>query len=345
MNGLGRSRSFLLSVVIPCYNEAEVIRSAYDRVCAVLDERGFQLQPVFVNDGSRDATEAILEAIAAADPRVKLVSLARSFGHQAAVSAGLANADGDAVVVMDADLQDPPEVVLRMLAKWHDGFDVVYGTRTRRKERLWKRLCYAGFYRVFRSMADIDVPLDAGDFSLIDRRVLAEINRLPEKNRMFRGLRAWVGFRQTGIAYERQARAAGTTKYSLFRLITLAADGIFNFSTVPLRIVFVLGLAMSAVSMCAALLVLFLRIFDIPVFGSRMRDVQGFTSMILTVLLIGGIQLICTGILGEYIGRIYHEVKSRPSYVVRQSTGGCAATSAREAAAAARTRTEAERVG
>ena len=313
------TEDFLLSLVVPCYNEEAVIRATYDRVSAVLGNNEFRLQIIFVNDGSEDGTERILEEISAADPRVKVVMFARNFGHQPAVSAGLANADGDAIAVIDADLQDPPDVVLAMVERWREGFDVVYGIRTRRKEGVWRRFCYRAFYRIFRWLSDIDAPLDAGDFSLIDRRVLLQINSLPEKNRFYRGLRAWVGFKQIGVCYERETRAAGKTKYPIFRLLRLAADGVFNFSSVPLTIVFVLGLAMSVISISAAFAVFVARIFDIPWLGGHLREAQGFTSIILTVLLIGGIQLICTGILGEYIGRIYQEVKSRPPYIIRQA--------------------------
>ena len=318
MSNAVRPENFLLTLVIPCQNEEAVIRASYLRICQVLGNNKFRLQTVFVNDGSEDGTERILEEISVSDPRVKVVTLARHFGHQPAVSAGLANADGDAVAVIDADLQDPPEVILEMIDRWREGFDVVYGIRAKRKEAIWKRLCYSAFYRIFRWISDIDAPLDAGDFSLIDKQVLFQVNKLPEKNRFFRGLRVWVGFRQTGVCYERQPRAAGTTQYSILRLVRLAADGVFNFSTAPLTVVFVLGLLMSVISIAAASAVFIVRIFDIAYFGQRLRDVQGFTSLILTVLLIGGIQLICTGILGEYIGRIYQEVKSRPSYIVRQ---------------------------
>jgi polyisoprenyl-phosphate glycosyltransferase len=314
-----RSEDFLLSLVVPCYNEETVIQTTYDHICEALGNNKFRLQIVFINDGSKDATERILEDISASDPRVKIVTLARNFGHQAAVSAGLANADGDAVAVIDADLQDPPGVILEMIERWREGFDVVYGIRTKRKEAVWKRTCYSAFYRIFRWLSDIDAPLDAGDFSLIDKQVLRHVNGLPEKNRFFRGLRVWVGFKQTGICYQRQPRAAGKTKYSLLQLLRLAADGVFSFSTVPLTIVFILGLAMSIISMTSAFAVFAARIFDVPWLGGHLRDAQGFTSIILTVLLIGGIQLICTGILGEYIGRIYQEVKSRPSYIVQET--------------------------
>ena len=209
-----------------------------------------------------------------------------------------------------------------MVEIWRGGTDVVYGIRTKRKESLLKRTAYSVFYSIFQRLADID----AGDFSLIDRKVLNIINELPEKNRFFRGLRAWSGFRQAVMEYERDARAAGSTKYSLRKLIALAKDGIFNFSTVPLSGVFYLGIVMSSLSFAALVLVLVLRVCDIPIFGVRASDVQGFSSTILTVLLIGGIQLVCTGVLGEYIGRIYNETKGRPSYVVREKVdiqGGC----------------------
>ena len=312
-----RREKFLLSIVVPCFNEEDVIRLTYRRLVDVLANRGFRLQIVFVDDGSGDGTPDIAVEIAKSDPRVKTVLLSRNFGHQAAVTAGLADADGDAVVIMDADLQDPPEAVIQMIDKWLQGADIVYGIRTKRKESLLKRTAYNLFYRAFQWLANIDVPADAGDFSLIDRKVLDIINALPEKNRFFRGLRAWSGFRQVGIAYERQARAAGSTKYPLMKLMGLAKDGIFNFSTMPLTAVFFLGTLMSVLSFAGLLFVLTLRLFDLSIFGMRAADVQGFSSTILTILLIGGVQLVSTGVLGEYIGRIYHEIKGRPTYVIR----------------------------
>lgn len=316
-----RPEKFLLSVVIPCFNEEDVILLTYRRLVDMLGSKDFRLQIIFVDDGSNDGTPEIAANLAKSDPQVRAVLLSRNFGHQAAVSAGLADADGDAVVVMDADLQDPPQAVIRMVETWRSGADVVYGIRKKRKESLLKRAAYSVFYLIFQRLANIDTPIDAGDFSLIDRKVLNIINELPEKNRFFRGLRAWSGFRQAGIEYERDARAAGSSKYSLRKLIGLAKDGIFNFSTVPLSGVFYLGMLMSSMSFAALLLVLVLRICDISIFGMRASDVQGFSSTILTVLLIGGIQLVSTGVLGEYIGRIYNETKGRPSYVIREKVG------------------------
>src|SRR5215472_14112686 len=236
-----RRDKFLLSIVVPCFNEEDVIRLTHRRLIDVLGNAGCCLQIVFVDDGSDDRTPDIAVEISKGDPRVKTVLLSRNFGHQAAVSAGLANADGDAVVVIDADLQDPPEVVIQMIGKWLDGADVVYGIRTKRKESLLRRTGYKLFYKIFQRLASIDAPADAGDFSLIDRKVLEVINQLPEKNRFFRGLRAWSGFRQAGVVYERDLRAAGASKYSPSKLVKLAADGIFSFSTIPLTIVFYMG--------------------------------------------------------------------------------------------------------
>src|SRR4029077_11014093 len=215
--------------------------------------------------------------------------LSRNFGHQPAVSAGLMHSDGDATIIIDADLQDPPEVILQMIDRWLQGFDVVYGIRRRRKESRWKRASYSIFYRILQKVAEIDAPLDAGDFSLIDKRVLDQINRLPEKNRFFRGLRAWVGFTQIGVEYERAPRAAGVTKYPFFRLLKLAADGIFNFSAVPLTVVLCAGIFMSLLSFVTIIAVIILRVTDIEILGAKFGDVQGFASVIIVILLIGGV--------------------------------------------------------
>jgi dolichol-phosphate mannosyltransferase len=311
-----RVGSFLLSLVVPCYNEEQVIALTYERIVRTLTNREFDLQIVLVNDGSRDGTAAILAELRKNDPRVKVVAFPRNFGHQAAVAAGLHYADGHAVAVIDADLQDPPEVVLEFIDRWRLGYDVIYGVRTKRKESVLKRLGYNLFYRMFRALAHIDAPLDAGDFCLLDRKVLDTINALPEKNRFFRGLRAWVGARQIGVAYERHARAAGDSKYPLAKLLKLAVDGIFNFSTAPLTMVFCLGMTVATAAFLSLVLLLLMRIFDIPIFGMRVGDVPGFASTVLSVLLIGDVQLVSIGILGEYIGRIYQEIKGRPTYLV-----------------------------
>lgn len=315
--------AFKVSVVVPCFNEQEVIATTHARLIEVLGSQPqFSLEIVYVNDGSRDTTETILAAIAKDDPRVTVVSFARNFGHQPAVTAGMAYASGDAVAVIDADLQDPPEVILRMLDQWQDGFDVVYGVRRKRKEGILKRTAYSTFYRIFGALANIDVQLDSGDFALMDRKVVDVMNRLPEKNRFIRGLRAWAGFRQTGCEYERAAREAGETKYSFRKLLKLAFDGIFNFSTAPLSMIFVIGVATAALSLGAALLYFAARIFGFSILGARPEDVPGFTTLILTVLFFSGIQLISIGIVGEYLGRIYQETKMRPAYVVRTVFGG-----------------------
>jgi dolichol-phosphate mannosyltransferase len=315
-------------VVVPCYNEEEVIGATHRRLLNVLGMRpDFDLEVVYVNDGSRDRTEEILDGFADSDRRVTVISFSRNFGHQPALTAGLEHATGDVVAAIDADLQDPPEVILQMLDKWREGFDVVYGVRRKRKEGLLKRLAYSVFYRIFGMLANIDVNLDSGDFALMDRRVVDVMNSLPEKNRFVRGLRAWAGFRQTGVVYERAAREAGETKYPFHKLLRLAFDGIFNFSTAPLSMIFLLGTLTAAGSMLAAMVYFAARVFGFSILGHRPEDVPGFTTLILTLLFFSGVQLISIGILGEYLGRIYQEAKTRPAYVVRAIRGGLAARS------------------
>jgi len=323
------AREVLLSVVVPCYNEEAVIGLTHRQLVAALGgDPSFELELVYVNDGSRDRTEAMLFELADRDPRVKVVSFTRNFGHQPAVSAGLQYAAGDAVAVIDADLQDPPEVILRLVEKWREGYDVVNAVREKRKEGFAKRFGYALFYRVYRRLAAIDVPLDSGDFALMDRRVVDVMNALPEKNRFVRGLRSWSGFRQTGVAYERAARAAGETKYGFGKLLRLAFDGIVNFSTAPLSLIFGLGVATAAIAMLAGAGYLAARIFAIPIFGYTPGEAPGFTTLILTILFFSGVQLISIGILGEYLGRIYQETKMRPSFVVKEVRGGRGAAEA-----------------
>lgn len=317
------ARKTLLSVVVPCFNEEAVLGLTHRRLLESLGaDASFDLEIVYVNDGSRDRTEEMLFDLADRDARVKVVSFTRNFGHQPAVSAGLRYASGDAVAVIDADLQDPPEVILRLMEKWREGYDVVNAVRESRKEGIAKRFAYALFYRVYRWLASIDVPLDSGDFALMDRRVVEVMNALPEKNRFVRGLRSWSGFRQTGVAYERQSRAAGETKYSFRKLVGLAFDGIVNFSTAPLSLIFGMGVVTAFLALLAAAAYLAWRIVDVPILGYTPGQAPGFTTLILVILFFSGVQLISIGILGEYLGRIYQETKMRPTYVVKEVRGG-----------------------
>ena len=317
------ARKIKLSVVVPCFNEEAVLELTHGRLLESLGaDASFDLEIVYVNDGSRDRTEEMLFDLADRDARVKVVSFTRNFGHQPAVSAGLRYASGDAVAVIDADLQDPPEVILRLMEKWREGYDVVNAVREQRKEGVAKRFAYALFYRTYRWLASIDVPLDSGDFALMDRRVVEVMNALPEKNRFVRGLRSWSGFRQTGVAYERQSRAAGETKYSFRKLVRLAFDGIVNFSTAPLSLIFGMGVVTAFLALLAAAAYLAWRIVDVSILGYTPGQAPGFTTLILVILFFSGVQLISIGILGEYLGRIYQETKMRPTYVVKEVRGG-----------------------
>ena len=264
---------------------------------------------VFVDDGSRDETPLILEDAARADPRIVSISLSRNFGHQAAITAALDSVSGDAVVVMDADLQDEPEQIPRFLSLYAQGYDVVFAQRRQRKEGIVLRSCYYIYYRVISWLADTKLPLDSGDFALLSRRVVDQLRAAPEHNRYLRGLRSWVGFRQVGLEVERAQRAAGTSKYNLLRLLRLAFDGIFSFSTMPLRAATFMGLAVLACAVIYTAYAVYVRvILD--------RSPVGFTAQVLITVFLLGIQLIILGVMGEYIGRIYEEVKRRPIYIV-----------------------------
>jgi polyisoprenyl-phosphate glycosyltransferase len=309
----------LLSVVVPAFNEAQVIRLTHDQIVEVLgDLEDFDLEVVYVDDGSKDRTLALLCDIAQRDRRVCVLSLSRNFGHQPALTAGLRHASGDIVAMIDADLQDPVELIPEMLAKWREGYSVVYGVRRNRQESAHKVFAYSVFYRLLSWFSDIDFPLDSGDFCLLDRSVVDAINRLPEKNRFVRGLRAWYGGRQIGLPYDRPPRAAGETRYPLAKLLSLALDGIVSFSLLPLRFVFWLGLGSFIFAILGLLFFLAHRIFAFELFGHTPADVPGFMSLMLAVLLLGGVQLLSVGVLGEYLGRIYLEVKNRPEYVLSQ---------------------------
>jgi dolichol-phosphate mannosyltransferase len=312
-----------VSVVVPCFNEQEVISFTHQRLVDVLQSRDdFELEIVYVDDGSSDDTPRILTRLSETCDRVTVVTLTRNFGHQAAVTAGLQHAAGDAVVVIDADLQDPPEVILRMIEIWRAGHDVVYGIRTKRRETFLKRGFYTAFYRLLRSLSNIEVPIDSGDFALLDRRAVDLVNLLPERVRFVRGLRTWIGLTQIGLPYERPARMAGQSKYSMSDLIKLAADGILSLSSKPLSVIFTLGVISSLGSVLGFILYLVAALSGIQIFGRSPTDVPGFTSIILLLFLLSGIQLVSIGLIGAYIGRVYDETKGRPTYLVREIKRG-----------------------
>jgi glycosyltransferase involved in cell wall biosynthesis len=307
----------LLSLVVPVFNEEDVVKLTHSRIVDVLGSREeCEVEIVYVDDGSKDQSAALLQGIAESDPRVYVVGLSRNFGHQPAVAAGLRHASGDLVAIIDADLQDPIELIPEMIAKWREGYAVVYGIRRNRQESAPKVLAYRIFYRLLAWMSDIDFPKDSGDFCLLDRSTVDAINRLPEKNRFVRGLRAWCGGRQIGIPYDRPPRAAGAPSYSFRKLLNLAFDGIVSFSLLPLRFIFWLGLGSFIMAMLGLMFFLAHRFFAFEIFGHSPADVPGFTSLILAILIMGGVQLLSIGVLGEYLGRIYLEVKNRPEYLV-----------------------------
>jgi dolichol-phosphate mannosyltransferase len=298
----------LLSVVAPVFNEEATIREFYGRVCSALEGLTFEL--VLVDDGSRDGSAAALEEIAVADPRVRVVYLSRNFGHQTALTAGLDHASGDAIVMLDADLQDPPELIVTMLDHWRAGCDVVYAVRQQREGESWFKLATARwFYRVFDSLTSVELQHNSGDFRLLDRRALDALLSMRERNRFLRGMTVWVGFTQAAVPYDRDARYAGETKFSFAKMLRFSLDAISSFSHRPLQLATLLGFVISGLAFIAIPVVVVLKIL-----GSYL---PGFGSLELSILLLGGIQLISIGIIGEYVGRIYDEVKGRPLYLVR----------------------------
>jgi polyisoprenyl-phosphate glycosyltransferase len=302
----------LLSVVLPAFNEREALPHTYERLTAMrrpLAALDVELELVFVNDGSRDDTARLLEEYATADDGVRAVNLTRNFGHQAAVTAGLSFARGDAVVIMDCDLQDPPELLPLLLDRWREGYHVVYAVRKKRKEWFGKRFAYWAFYRLMAHISELEIPLDSGDFCLMDRSVIELLEQLPERQRFVRGLRTWVGLRQTGVEYERQERAAGTPAYTFRALRKLAIDGFVSFSSVPLRLVTRLGLLSALLAMLLGAWVVWSVMSGTPV-------PRGWASLACLVLFMSAVQLISLGIIGEYMSRIFLEVKRRPTYLV-----------------------------
>lgn len=310
-----------LSVIVPCYNEDEVLPLLKDRLGRWLNQQGLSWEVILVDDGSSDRSFEHLAAMHAEDGRFKVIGLSRNFGHQAAIAAGLRAARGEAVAVMDADLQDPPELLGRCLDKVRDGFDVVYAVRRKRKESLLKRVAYRAYYRILSLVADTTIAVDSGDFCVMTRRVVAVMSRLPERNLFVRGMRSWAGFRQIGIEYDRDARAAGRTKYSFVRLLRLAADGVFAFSLVPLRLATFAGLFIVIGCVIAGCLVVAWRLAGVRFMGHTAAELPGWAAIILVGLLLGAGQLLVLGLIGEYIGRIYAEVKRRPRWVVREALG------------------------
>ncbi|MCQ5366099.1 glycosyltransferase family 2 protein [Anoxybacillus salavatliensis] len=303
------------SVVIPVYNEALVIRETYKRLKRVMEQTDGAYELLFVNDGSKDETLDMLKELAIRDDTVKYLDFSRNFGHQIAITAGMDYASGEAIVIIDADLQDPPELILEMIEKWKEGYDVVYAKRTKRKgETFFKKATAYAFYRLLRAATEIDIPLDTGDFRLIDRKVRDELVGMRERSRFVRGLVSWVGFKQTAIEYERDERFAGETKYPLKKMIRFSLDGITSFSYKPLKLASLLGFLLSFVSVVWMIAVLYLKLFT-------HSTVTGWSSLVMTVLFFNGVVLIMLGVIGEYIGRIYDEVKHRPLYILKESWG------------------------
>lgn len=306
----------LISVIVPCYNEEGVLKATHDRLTNVLREIArLDYELIFVNDGSQDQTQQILTHLQQQDPHVRLLRLSRNFGHQIAVTAGLEQAAGDAVVVIDADLQDPPEVIPQMVKLWREGNDVVYGIRIEREgESKFKLWTAKAFYRLINRLSDTKMPLDAGDFRLLDRKVVEVIKMMPERARFLRGMVSWAGFRQVSIPYDRAARHAGDSKYPLAKMIHFAMDGIISFSLVPLKLAIWTGFLSIWIAVAGIIVAILDRLLE--------KDLtRGWASLFVAVLFMGGVQLVSLGIIGEYLGRIYTEVKRRPLYVVQERLG------------------------
>ncbi|MBI4790621.1 MAG: glycosyltransferase family 2 protein [Chloroflexi bacterium] len=304
------------SIIAPCYDEEGVLRELYRRITEVMARTGESWELILVNDGSRDRTPQMIRELRAADPRVKVLDLTRNFGHQIAVSAGLDYAQGDAAIIIDADLQDPPELILQMIAKWKEGFEVIYAVRTARKGESWfKEFTAKLFYRIIYRSTDVKIPLDTGDYRLMDRKVVAAMKQMKERHRFIRGMTSWVGFKQTGVEYVREERFAGATHYPFRKMLKFALDAITGYSYAPLQLATLLGFVTAGLSAVAVLIVIYARLF------MGHTEFQGQATTLVAVLFLGGVQLITLGIIGEYLGRIYDEVKQRPLYLLRDALG------------------------
>jgi dolichol-phosphate mannosyltransferase len=301
----------LVSIVIPLYNESEIFRILVERLNNVIDKFDKSIEIVIIDDGSNDDTPLMMKQIALIDSRYQCVFLSRNFGHQLAITAGLSVARGeDAIMIIDGDLQDPPEMLNELYNKLSEGYDIVYAVRTRRKENWLKKLLYFSFYRILKSLANIEMPLDSGDFSILKRRVVDILNKMPEESRYIRGMRTWVGFKQIGLEYDRNERFAGETKYTFKKLLKLAGNGIFNFSEVPIKFITRLGIVSILISLLYAGYTVYLKLFyhNVP---------TGFTALVLLITFFGGVQLVSLGIIGEYVLRIFFQVKGRPLFIIK----------------------------
>ncbi|BAY22968.1 family 2 glycosyl transferase [Calothrix sp. NIES-2100] len=304
------------SFIIPIYNEEETIPELYRRVSAVMEELDDTAELILVNDGSKDRSLQLMRNLHQKDSRVCYLSFARNFGHQIAVTAGLNFVRGQVIFILDADLQDPPELIPEMIEKWRQGYHIVYAQRTKRRKEGWfKRFTAYAFYRILKQLADVDIPTDTGDFCLLDRQVVDILNSMPERNRYLRGLRSWVGFRQTSVQFQRDPRFAGEVKYTFRKSLALAINGLVSFSRVPLQLSTYVGLLSAIVAILMAILVIYWRIF------TPHSPLTGFTIILVAIFFIGSVQLVSIGILGEYIGRIYEEVKGRPLYTLAEING------------------------
>lgn len=302
----------LISLILPVYNESPNIKPLYQRLKKCFPLKNYEF--VFINDGSKDDTFLKLQKLHQQDKRIKIINFSRNFGHQIAVTAGLQYASGQIVAILDADLQDPPEVLPKFFEKNNQGYDVVYAIRKKRKENFIKKFCYSSFYRLLHSLANINIPLDSGDFCVLSRQAVNAINSLPERNRFVRGIRSWVGFKQIGISYERQKRHAGDSKYPFKKLLKLAFDGIFSFSYAPLKLMLSFGTAMLIISILGSIIAVYIRFFT-HIF------VPGFATTVILISFFGGLQMFTLGLMGEYIGRIYDEVKQRPNFIIHSTIG------------------------
>jgi polyisoprenyl-phosphate glycosyltransferase len=311
----------MISLVIPIYNEALVLETLFNRIRSASKEWGMDFEVIMVDDGSRDDSLKIMDDLNRRDPRFKGVSLSRNFGHQVAVTAGLNHVSGRVAAIMDADLQDPPEILTKFIAKWREGFDVIYAVRVNRKENFFIRSAFWCFYRLMAWLSELKIPLDAGDFCVMDRRVVDILNEMPERNRYVRGLRAWAGFSQIGLSYDRPGRLAGDVSFSLHHRIKFAFDGIISFSYKPLRFFGLFGLIVALSGFLGIALFIVSKIFTISITPYTFGQIPGFFPIISAIVFLGGVQLIGLGLFGEYIGRIYDEVKKRPSYIVGKTIG------------------------